>query len=124
MLSRRQGWFLLPPLLLAVLACAPIAVAQVSVTDIVPASNSGETARDSEPSLAVNPANPSVLTASAFTPDPGGTLSGVLYFSIDGGQTWQLTPAFVPGSSELGCVTTYCDITLRYGGTSNQLYLS
>jgi len=124
MLSRKQRWIFLPGFLIALLACATLATAQVSVTDMVPASNSGETNRDSEPSLAVNPANPSVLTASAFTPDPVGTLTGVLYFSIDGGQTWQLTQAFVPASAELGCFTTYCDITLKYGGTSNSLYLS
>ncbi len=94
------------------------------MVDIVPAANSAETARDSEPNLAVDPANASVMSASAFTPDPGGTLTGVLYFSNDGGQTWQLTSAFVPASALLSCVTTYCDITLRYGSTSHQLYLS
>src|SRR5271155_5062331 len=98
MLSGKQRWAIFCGLLIGVFAGAPCAKAQVSVVDMVPASNSGETNRDSEPSLAVNPANPSVLTASAFTPDPGGTLTGVLYFSIDGGQTWQLTPAFVPAS--------------------------
>ncbi|HXM59808.1 MAG TPA: hypothetical protein VN950_03060 [Terriglobales bacterium] len=123
--SRKQKWTLISGFLIVLFACGPFATAQVSVVDMVPASNSGETNRDSEPSLAVNPANPSVMAASAFTPDPGGTLTGVLYFSIDGGQTWQITPAFVPASvAPLNCITTYCDITLRYGGTSNQLYLS
>jgi hypothetical protein len=124
MLSRKQIWTTLPGfLLILLLVCARPATAQISVIDIVPASNSGETSRDSEPNLAVNPANSLVLTASAFTPDPGGTLTGVLYFSTDGGQTWQLTPAFVPASAELGCFTTFCDITLKYGGASNVLYL-
>jgi hypothetical protein len=89
---------------------------------MVPAQNSGETNRDAEPNLAGDPANPLMLAASAFTPDPNGTLLGVLYFSQDGGQTWQLTSAFIPASTQLGCVTTYCDITLRYGGTSHVLY--
>lgn len=118
---RKFFWRFLASVLLV---CGHLAYAQVSMVDMVPASNSGETSRDSEPSLAVDPANSLVMTASAFTPDPNGTLNGVLYFSTDGGQTWQLTPAFIPASSELGCVTTYCDITLRYGGTSDILYLS
>lgn len=96
--------------------------AQVKVVNMVPATNSGETSRDAEPNLAGDPASPLMLAASAFTPDPNGTLLGVLYFSQDGGQTWQLTNAFIPASAQLGCVTTYCDITLRYGGTSHVLY--
>jgi len=101
-----------------------VAPGQVQVVNMVPASNSGETQRDSEPSVTVNPANPLSIAASAFTPDPGGTLTGVLYFSTDGGQTWNLTPAFVPGSGALvNCITTFCDISLRYASTSNLLYV-
>jgi hypothetical protein len=107
-----------------ILAWSAPASAQVSIVNMVPASNSGETSRDAEPNLAVDPASPLMLAGSAFTPDPNGTLSGVLYFSIDGGQTWNLTNAFVPASAQLGCVTTYCDITLRFGGTSHALYAS
>lgn len=108
----------------AILAWSAPAAAQVNVVNMVPASNSGEISRDAEPNLAVDPASPLALAASAFTPDPNGTLSGVLYFSIDGGQTWNLTNAFIPASAQLGCVTTYCDITLRFGGSSHALYAS
>lgn len=108
----------------AMLACSGTAMAQVRVVNIVPASNSGETSRDAEPNLAIDPANSMLLAASAFTPDPNGTLQGVLYYSPDGGQTWYLTNAFIPASAQLGCVTTYCDITLRFGGTSHTLYTS
>ena len=111
-------------LMAALMDLAPYAQAQVSVVNMVPATNSGETNRDAEPNLAGDPANPLMLAGSAFTPDPNGTLSGVLYFSQDGGQTWFLTNAFVPASAQLGCFTTYCDITLRYAGSSHTLYTS
>jgi hypothetical protein len=109
-------------LLGVLMGLAPRARAQVNVVNMVPASNSGETNRDAEPNLAGDPANPLIFAGSAFTPDPNGTLSGVLYFSQDGGQTWFLTNAFVPASAILGCFTTYCDITLRYAGSSHTLY--
>src|SRR5258708_26183062 len=124
MTPANRQWSLVPLVCLGFVGCwVGPATAQVSVVNMVPASNSGETARDSEPNLSADPANPSVLAASAFTPDPNGTLSGVLYFSADGGQTWNLTPAFIPASAQLGCATTYCDITLRFAGTSHLLYL-
>jgi hypothetical protein len=107
-----------------ILAWSARATAQVTVVDMVPTSNSGETSRDAEPNLAIDPSAPLTLAASAFTPDPNGTLSGVLYFSTDGGQTWNLTNAFIPASATLGCVTTYCDITLRFSPSSHTLYAS
>lgn len=113
-------------LILAVGLCGA-SLAQVQVVNMVPTSNSGEIARDSEPNVAVDPKNPLSVAASAFTPDPNGTLTGVLYFSTDGGQTWNLTPAFVPGSAVSGCNTccasTFCDVSLRFGGSSSLLYL-
>jgi hypothetical protein len=111
-------------LLGALTASVPVARAQVSVVNMVPATNSGETNRDAEPNISGDPANPLMLAASAFTPDPNGTLKGVLYFSQDGGQHWLLTSAFIPASAQLGCFTTYCDITLRYAGSSHVLYPS
>src|SRR6266404_2733259 len=108
--------------LCSLLGTTTAARSQVRVVNIVPAANSGETNRDAEPNLAGDPSNPLILAASAFTPDPNGTLSGVLYFSTDGGLNWNLTNAFVPASGQLGCFTTYCDITLRYAGSSHNLY--
>ncbi len=106
------------------LVFSAVALGQVQVVNMVPASNSGETQRDSEPNLAVDPANPLSIAASAFTPDPNGTLNGVLYFSTDGGQTWNLTNAFIPASQAVvNCIMTFCDITLRYAGTSDLLYM-
>ena len=39
---------------------------------MIPQSMSNETNQDSEPNLAVNPANPLQIAGSAFTPDPMG----------------------------------------------------
>ena len=51
--------------------------------DIVPNSDSGETFQNSEPSIAVNPVDPTQLVAGIFSS------SGASYFkSTDGGTTW------------------------------------
>lgn len=44
----------------------------IKVVNIIPRSLSGETNQDSEPNIAVNPANPLQIAASAFTPSPMG----------------------------------------------------
>lgn len=106
------------------LGVSTAAPGQVQVVNMVPTSNSGETQRDSEPNIAVDPANPLSITASVFTPDPNGTLLGVLYFSIDGGQNWNLTPGFAPAGAAGGCIAHFCDVSLRYGSTSGLLYLA
>ena len=55
---------------------AALAGGQVLVVNMVPRSLSGETNQDSEPSLAVNPADPWRSSGTAFTPDPmGGPLA-------------------------------------------------
>src|SRR5262245_2346359 len=60
----------------------------VMVVNIIPQSLSGETNQDSEPNLAVNPANPLQIAASAFTPNPAGTGNAPIFVSTDGGHTW------------------------------------
>ena len=62
----------------------------IDVVDIVPASRSDETNQDSEPSIAVNPANPDQIVITAFTPAEPGSTNSPIYYSLDGGQTWQL----------------------------------
>src|SRR6267143_5368518 len=42
----------------------------VLLVNMIPKSLSGESNQDSEPTIAVNPANPLQIAASAFTPDP------------------------------------------------------
>jgi hypothetical protein len=87
----------------------------VMVVNLIPQSLSGETNPDSEPNLAVNPANPLQIVASAFTPNPAGQGDAPVFVSTDGGNTWSLQ-AIVPSP-----VSTF-DITVRFGSTSNNLY--
>jgi hypothetical protein len=90
----------------------------VLVVNIIPKSLSGETNQDSEPTIAVNPANPMQIAASAFTPDPLKGSLAPIYVSNDGGKTWTLN-SIVPGNDRL---TGTGDITLQFGKTSNILY--
>lgn len=63
----------------------------IKIVDLIPASLSGETNQDSEPFLAIQTANPEVMVASAFTPNPfSSTGNAPVYVSQDGGKTWVL----------------------------------
>jgi hypothetical protein len=111
-----MAWLVLP--LVAVFA--DIARAQqVQLVDVIPALYSNETRNDSEPNVTVNPANPDQIVVSAFTPCPAtiSTTQAPIYFSLDGGTTWQLN-CIVPGNS-----STYGtgDITERFA-SSGVLY--
>ncbi len=87
----------------------------VMVVNLIPQSLSGETNFDSEPNLAVNPANPQIIVASAFTPNPAGSGDAPVYVSTDGGNTWSLQ-AIVPSDQMT------LDISVRYGSTGSNLY--
>lgn len=89
--------------------------ANVTIVNIIPRSLSGENNPDSEPNLAVNPANPQQIVASAFTPNPAGSGDAPIFVSTDGGNTWSLQ-AIVPSDRMTG------DITLRFRGINNTLY--
>jgi hypothetical protein len=68
------------------------APSHAKVVDLIPASLSGETNQDSEPFLAVQTANPQVMVASAFTPNPiSSTGNAPVYVSEDAGNTWVLS---------------------------------
>ena len=65
--------------------------AQIKLVDLIPASLSGEANQDSEPFLAIQTANPQVMVASAFTPNPvSSTGNAPVYVSQDGGSSWVL----------------------------------
>jgi len=96
----------------AVSAGAVAAVSNVLVVNMIPASLSFETQQDSEPFLAVNPANPLQIVGSAFTPDPFGGAMAPIFVSEDGGNTWALKST-VPSNTATG------DITVAFGGTNN-----
>jgi hypothetical protein len=88
------------------------------IVNIIPASLSGESGQDSEANLAVNPANPSDMVATAFTPAPLGGPNAPIYVSTDGGNTWNLRTV-VPGNDTL--VGTH-DITVGFATTGGVLY--
>src|SRR6185295_11728454 len=107
--------------LLPILALSTFTVAgqaQVKVVNMIPNSRSGETQQDSEPNVAVNPANPKQVAGSAFTPDPLSGPNAPIYVSINGGDIWVLN-SILPGNSTFSGTG---DLTLRFGGTSNNLY--
>ena len=85
----------------------------IRVTNIVPAGNAAETAQDSEPNIAVNPANPNEIVVTAFTPDPLGGANAPIYRSTDGGRSWALE-VIVPSVAASGTGTG--DIMMRFGG--------
>ena len=90
----------------------------VLVVNMIPKSLSGETHQDSEPTIAVNPANPLQIAASAFTPDPLKGSFAPIYVSNDGGQTWTLN-SIIPGNNRL---TGTRDITLQFSKSTSTLY--
>jgi len=105
----------------AILLCGVVRVnavpPTVMVVDIIPEALSSETDPNSEPNLAVNPANPSQIAASAYLPEPmGGNKSSILV-SSDGGATWSCR-------STVPIDEMQCDVTLRFGGFFNMLYLA
>ena len=90
----------------------------VRVVNLIPKSRSGETNQDSEPSITVDPVNPDLIVATAFTPNPGGGANAPYYVSTDGGSTWTLNAA-LPGAGPFGTD----DITVSFDGSGNDLYM-
>jgi hypothetical protein len=63
---------------------AAASVPGLNIVDVIPLSDSAETNQNSEPSLAVDPADPTKIIVGAFY-----TVPGAAYFkSTDGGATW------------------------------------
>jgi hypothetical protein len=90
----------------------------IHIVNMTPASLSGESHQDSEPNIAVNPANTSEIVATAFTPAPLGGANAPIYVSTDGGVTWTLQTV-VPGNST---TTGTFDITVGFATTGGTLY--
>lgn len=94
----------------------------IDLINIVPNGNSAETFQDSEPNVAVNPANTDQVAASAFTPNPlAANGNAPIYISQDGGGTWQLSP-IVQSQRGLAGFPPTGDITVRFTRTTNTLY--
>ena len=87
----------------------------ITVVNIIPNLLSGETNRDSESNLAVNPANPLEMVATAFTPSPNiGSPNSPMFYSKDGGLTWTLV--------DLIAGRPVRDQTVRFATKSGRLY--
>ena len=87
----------------------------ITIVDIIPNPSSGETNQDSEASLAVNPANPLEMAATAFTPSTNlGSTKSPVFYSSDGGLTWAL--------KDLIAGTPVRDQTLSFATQGGMLY--
>jgi hypothetical protein len=98
---------------------ATVAGAQVLVVNMIPRALSSEANQDSEPSLAVDPANPLDIVGTAFTPDPMGGALAPIYVSTDGGNSWRLN-SIVPSAP--GSSTGTSDISLAFASGGGRLY--
>ena len=98
---------------------AKLAGGQVLLINMIPLALSRETNQDSEPTIAVNPANPLQIAGTAFTPDPMGGAMAPIYVSTDGGNTWQLN-ATVP--SVAGSSVGTSDISAAFASAGGNLY--
>jgi hypothetical protein len=88
----------------------------IRVVNMIPASLSGESSQDSEPNIAVNPANPTDIVGTAFTRAMGGSFAPI-YVSTDGGMTWSLRNV-VPGNGSVGTG----DISVGFATSGGMLY--
>ena len=85
-----------------------------TIVNVVPQSHSNETHQDAEPSIGVNQADPTQIVISAFTPPDPGQTNGPVYYSEDGGSTWNVS-FIVPGGEPN-------DQTFKFASRSNQFY--
>jgi hypothetical protein len=89
------------------------------LVNIIPESLSGEAHQDSEPNLAVNPANTDQMVATALTPDPLNGPNAPIFVSTDGGQTWALRTV-IPGNAPPAGTR---DISAGFAPDSGVLYV-
>ena len=89
-------------------------MAQITVVNVIPQTHSDETNQDSEPSIGVNPTNAQQILISAFTPPDGSHTNGPLFYSENGGSSWDMS-YIVPGGGPL-------DQTYAFGGNSGEFY--
>jgi hypothetical protein len=87
----------------------------LTIVNMIPKSLSAEHEQDSEPNIAVNPANPMQIVGTAFTPDPAHGPRAPIFVSSDGGTTWSLRKT-VPGGEATS------DISVAFGRQGGALY--
>jgi hypothetical protein len=93
----------------------------LSITDIIPFSDSGETAQNSEPSLAVDPLDPRLMIAGVF-----GSSTHPYFMSTNGGTAWSdygtinhqdKSLAWLQDGSAALTATLLNDVISTYSGT-------
>lgn len=94
----------------------------VQVVNMIPNSLSGETNQDSEPSIAVNPANASQMVATAFTPPPLSGSLAPIYVSTNAGATWSLNSIVPGGGGSVIPSTGTRDISVAFATSGGMLY--
>ena len=105
---------------LAFVSAAP-ALGATRLVNMIPQARSGETNQDSEPTITVDPRNPSHLAGSAFTWDnltggPMVTANAPIFVTNNGGLTWSM--AFIVPSS-IGAGFPTGDINLHFGSANS-----
>ncbi len=96
---------------------------RIRVVNMIPQIYSDERYRDAEPNLAVNPANPKLMAATAFTPEPMVGDSAPVFYTLDGGRVWHML-SVIPGGNPANTFNPLFDITIRFGGSGTYLYAS
>jgi hypothetical protein len=90
---------------------------KVRVINMIPNVQSNETGQDSEPNIAVNPADVNRMVGSAFTSNPTGAVNRApVFISTDKGETWAMNNIVPSGNGATG------DISLQFGTQGNTLY--
>ena len=93
---------------------------QITVVNMIPHSRSDERDNDAEPTLAVNPATPWKMAATAFTPGVYGELQAPIFISTNGGNSWDLNYILPNNNWSTGTG----DVTIQFGGNGQHLYCS
>ena len=78
----------------------------VKVVNVIPQSLSGETRQDSEPNIAVNPANHAQIAITAFTPDAMGGSHAPIFVPTDSGANWVLNTIVPSQNTTTGTATS------------------
>jgi hypothetical protein len=107
--------------LFALILSAASADAQTTIVDIIPKAQQNERAQNSEPNIAVDPADPTKIVISAF-----GNGGNPIFISKNGGTSWSLLQKVPAGDISIGWggpYNTYMTTLTRSGSAIGTLRL-